>query len=104
MNDVCGKGSTLLIVDDEEGLRYGLERLFEKKGFTVFSTGKFERGIEIVEKHSVDAVLLDIRLKGGKNGIDLLKLLKQIEPDLIRGTMRCTAERSFDQMLAPRPY
>jgi len=83
MNKVQGKGYSLLIVDDEEGLRYGLERLFKKKGFKVYSLGGFDQAIATAEKYSIDVALLDIRLKSGENGIDLLKKLKKIEPDLV---------------------
>lgn len=81
--DARGKGYTLLIVDDEEGLRYGLERLFKKQGFTVHTVGEFEKAIAIAAKHSIDVALLDIRLKSGHGGIELLKELKKIEPELL---------------------
>ncbi len=80
---VRGKGYTILIVDDEEGLRYGLERLFKKQGFTVYSVGEFVKAVEIATKYSIDVALLDIRLKSGDRGIELLKDLKKIEPELI---------------------
>jgi len=83
MSNIRGKGYSLLIVDDEEGLRYGLERLFKKKGFKVYSLGEFEQAIATVEKYSIDVALLDIRLKSGESGIDLLKNLKKIEPALV---------------------
>jgi DNA-binding NtrC family response regulator len=83
MNKVQGKSYSLLIVDDEEGLRYGLERLFKKKGFKVYSLDEFDQAIATATKYSLDVALLDIRLKSGKSGIELLKKLKQIEPDLV---------------------
>ena len=78
-----GKGYTILIVDDEEGLRYGLERLFKKQGFTAYAAGEFARAVEIAEKYSIDVALLDIRLKSGDRGVELLKELKKIEPELL---------------------
>ncbi len=78
-----GKGYTILIVDDEEGLRYGLKRLFKKQGFTVYTVGEFKQAVETASHHSLDIALLDIRLKCDKSGIDLLKELRHIEPDLI---------------------
>ncbi len=83
MNEVRGKGYALLIVDDEEGLRYGLERLFKRHGFKVYSFGEFDQAVVTAEKYSIDVALLDIRLKNGESGIDLLKALKKIEPDLV---------------------
>lgn len=83
MTEVRGKGYAVLIVDDEEGLRYGLERLFKRQGFTVYACGDCEQAIATTEKYSLDVALLDIRLKSGESGIELLKTLKRIEPDLV---------------------
>jgi DNA-binding NtrC family response regulator len=98
MNERLGKGYSLLIVDDEEGLRYGLERLFKKKGFKVYSLGEFEQAITAAEKYSIDVALLDIRLKGGESGIKLLKKLRTIEPDLI--VIMITGYGSIDTAVA----
>ena len=81
--DTPGKGYTILIVDDEEGLRYGLERLFKKQGFTVYAVGEFEKALATASRHALDIALLDIRLKIGQSGLDLLKELRTIEPELI---------------------
>jgi len=78
-----GKGFSLLIVDDEDGLRYGLERLFKKQGFRVYTASNEEEAKTIALKNAIDVALLDIRLRGGQSGITLLKELKQMEPDLI---------------------
>ncbi|MFW6138111.1 MAG: sigma-54-dependent transcriptional regulator [Spirochaetota bacterium] len=76
-------GHSVLIVDDEEGIRHGLKNMFQKEGFCVFESGSFEHSIKTVHEHWVDVAVLDIRLKGARNGIDLLKELKRIEPGLI---------------------
>lgn len=76
-------GYVALIVDDEEGIRYGLTNLFEKEDFKVYSTDNFKKAIKIVKENLIDFVLIDIRLKNNKNGIDLLKELKKIDHDMI---------------------
>ena len=83
MSEIRGKTSSLLIVDDEEGLRYGLEKLFKKEGFKVYSLGEYEPALTTITKYAIDVALLDIRLKSGKSGIDLLQELKKIEPNLV---------------------
>ncbi len=74
---------SILIVDDEEGLRYGLEKLFKREGFIVFSTGNFGEALSTVKKNKIDIALLDIRLKGPRDGIGLLKELKNAEPEIV---------------------
>lgn len=81
--DVQGKGYTVLIVDDEEGLRHGLEKLFRREGFVAYAVGTFEAAIMLAERHSFDIAVLDLRLKSGQTGIELLKALKRIEPELV---------------------
>ncbi len=83
MDRIPGKGFSILIVDDEEGLRHGLKNLFRKEGFAVYSLADFSQALAAADKHTIDAALLDIRLKDGKNGIHLLKALKKIEPDMV---------------------
>ena len=77
------KNFAILIVDDEAGLRYGLETLLKKHGLQVFSVGAFDEAVAVAEKFTVDLALIDIRLKGGQNGIELLKRLKQLEPEIV---------------------
>ncbi len=73
----------ILIVDDEEGIRYGLRRFFEREGFSVFATENPREALEIIQKTQITAVLLDIRLRGHDDGMALLKDLLRIEPELL---------------------
>jgi DNA-binding NtrC family response regulator len=77
------KGKSVLIVDDEEGLRHGLENLFKREGFTVFTAGGYESAVDAAARYPVDMAIVDIRLKGDRSGIDLLLELKRLEPDLV---------------------
>ena len=74
---------SILIVDDEEGIRYGLSKLFEKEGYKVFSADCFNDAIPIVKENKIVLALLDIRLKGDNDGITLLSKLKAVDPELI---------------------
>jgi two-component system response regulator AtoC len=73
----------ILIVDDEEGIRHGLRNFFHKKGFVAYEAFDFHSALAAVKSHPIDIAVIDIRLKNGKNGIDLLRELRRIEPDLI---------------------
>lgn len=83
MGTVEGKDYSILIVDDEEGIRHGLRNLFEKESFIVYTEELFIRATQLVREHAVDVAVLDVRLKGGKTGIDLLEVLKEIEPEIV---------------------
>ena len=54
--------ATVLIVDDEAGLRRVLERFLERHGYRVLSAGTAESAYEILASEEADALLLDIHL------------------------------------------
>ena len=56
------KPATVLIVDDEAGLRRVLERFLERKGYRVLSAGTAESAYETLAAETADALLLDIHL------------------------------------------
>ncbi len=56
------KPATVLIVDDEAGLRRVLQRFLERHGYRVLSAGTAESAYEILASEEADALLLDIHL------------------------------------------
>lgn len=101
----------ILIVDDEEGIRKGLQRLFEKNGFTVYTADLPEQAEIILGEILIHAALLDIRLKGGDSGIELLKKIREIDPDIavimitgygtIESAVECMKYGASDYILKP---
>src|SRR5438105_7644354 len=73
-----------LIVDDHAVVRNGLKKILEEQpGEIEFGeAGTAEEAIEQVREQAWDIVILDISLGGGRNGLDTLKELKQIQPRL----------------------
>jgi DNA-binding response OmpR family regulator len=53
---------TVLIVDDEAGLRRVVERYLVRHGYRVLSAGTAEAAYELLDSESADALLLDIHL------------------------------------------
>ena len=70
-------GPVILIVDDEEGLRYGLKTTLEKDGFTVMDTGDPEEAMRMSDAQIPDIAVLDVRLGSGISGIDLMESLRE---------------------------
>jgi len=56
------KPATVLIVDDEAGLRRVLEKYLERHGYRVLSAGTAESAYELLATEQADALLLDIHL------------------------------------------
>ncbi len=72
----------ILIVDDDASIRMALDRIITTAGYNSIVASSGQKAIEIVEKTAVQLVLLDIRMKG-MDGIDTLRVLKEIFPGLV---------------------
>ncbi len=71
----------ILIVDDEIDQSELLAGFLSKKGFETKSAGNVSDAVEIFKKQGFDAAILDLKLPDG-DGIELLKKLRSIDPDL----------------------
>ncbi len=83
MNKSRQNTNSILIVDDEEGIRHGLFNFFKKEGFRTFAEGNYKSALAKAAQNKIDVAIVDIRLKGDKNGIDLIRDLKAVEPDML---------------------
>jgi DNA-binding response OmpR family regulator len=56
------KPATVLVVDDEAGLRRVVERILTRQGYRVLTAGSAETAYELLASEEADALLLDIHL------------------------------------------
>jgi two-component system response regulator (stage 0 sporulation protein F) len=75
---VSGK---LLIVDDQFGIRILLNEVFQKEGYQTFQAANGFQALDIVDKHSPELVLLDMKIPG-MDGIEILKRMKAVDKDI----------------------
>lgn len=98
---------TILIVDDQPGIRLLLKEVFSKEGYEAIAAGSGKEALEKVQESCPDMVLLDMKIPG-MDGIEILKRLKKSHPDvqvimmtaygeldLIKESMNWGAERYF---------
>ena len=71
----------ILLVDDEESFRQLLVKRFERKGYQVASAGNGEEALVIGKKNEFDVGLFDLKMPG-MDGLELMKQLKKIQPEL----------------------
>ncbi len=71
----------ILIVDDQFGIRILLNEVFQKEGYETFQAANGVQALDIVSKHEPDLVLLDMKIPG-MDGIEILKRMKVINPDI----------------------
>jgi len=72
---------TVLIADDDASFRRVLQYQLKEAGYEVVSAEDGEKALEAFSKERVSAVLTDLDMPG-ISGIDLLKEIKQLSPDV----------------------
>src|SRR5688500_18099220 len=72
------KRKTILIVDDDEGMRETLTAML-RRDYRVLRAATGEAGLQMVDKEDVDVMLLDIRLPG-VSGFEVLKIIRENYP------------------------
>ncbi len=92
---------SVLIIDDEVGIRESLQTLLELEGYDVETAANGEQGIARLGDRSFDLVLLDLALPD-RNGIDLLAEIRAHAPQLsvIMITAYGTVENAVKAMQA----
>ncbi len=73
--------NTVLVVDDEAGIRDSLSDIFKDEGFSVKTASTGEKAIEMLEKYIPDIIFLDIWLPG-IDGIETLERIKKMNYDI----------------------
>ena len=72
----------ILVVDDEENIRLLLDKFFSKLGYQVSTAMDLTESIYSINKKVPEIVFLDIVLPGC-NGVEILKLIRLFEKDVI---------------------
>ncbi|MEE8392054.1 MAG: response regulator [Anaerolineae bacterium] len=71
---------TILVVDDEPGIRFFLEEIFTRDGYQVVAVDSGEAALERIAAQEFDLALIDLQMKG-IGGIDVLTALHDQSPD-----------------------
>ena len=72
----------ILVIDDEEFIRINLKDIFTSEKYKVDVASLGKRGLNAIKTNQYDLAFLDINLPD-MNGIEVLKEIKKIEPDLL---------------------
>jgi len=80
-------GRKILVMDDEDAMRDLFDKSLRKTGYEVTTVEKGEDAVErYLQAKSLgrpfDLVILDLTIRTGKGGLETLKLLKDIDPEV----------------------
>jgi DNA-binding response OmpR family regulator len=70
----------ILVVDDDELVLFGLEKILKQKSFDVATAATASKAVEKISASPYDLCLLDIHLPDS-NGLELMKIIKEICPE-----------------------
>lgn len=73
---------SILVIDDEEGIRKGCSRVLRPAGYTVETAIGFQDGSQKIQAGQFDLILLDIMMPDGK-GIDLIEPIRERDPQAV---------------------
>jgi DNA-binding response OmpR family regulator len=72
----------ILIVDDEYGIVFMVEKIYKKRGFGVFSASDGIKAVEIFEQEHPDLIFIDIHMPYSPiDGVETLERIKKIDKD-----------------------
>ncbi len=74
--------SQILIVDDEQSMLDFLTLMLQKEGYDIITANSGSKAKGIIKKEAIDLIISDIRMPG-IDGIELLRITKEINPDII---------------------
>ena len=80
IQDIMGKGETILVVDDVETQREIATQMLTKLGYSVVSVSSGEEAVDYMKNHVADLVVLDMIMEPGMDGLDTYKKILEIHP------------------------
>ena len=77
------QGASVLVVDDDAGIRKTLSKILEKEGYLVETVENGQQAIKASNERFFNVALIDIRLPD-MEGTKLLERLKEPEPKMVK--------------------
>jgi ActR/RegA family two-component response regulator len=73
----------LLVVEDDAAFARTLSRSFERRGYTVLLAASLEEVVTLLEAHTPDYAVVDLKLAGGSSGLACVQTLHAHDPDML---------------------
>lgn len=97
------EGRTVLLIEDEEPVRYVTRRILERNGFRVLEAAAGQPGLDLLVEHrrSIDVIVTDLHMQG-LAGAALVQRLRDTAPEIGCLVVSGLAERFG--AFTPKPY
>ena len=97
MKKSSDSGFRILLAEDEDLLRWSIQRFFEKRGFVVEGVKNGDEGVDKARVGSYDLLITDLRL-GGVDGLQVASVCREHNPEL--QTIVITGQGSKESAIA----
>ncbi|MBI5598593.1 MAG: response regulator [Deltaproteobacteria bacterium] len=71
---------SILIIDDDYGIRSLLEEFLEDKGYRVETAGDGHAAVDLIKTVGFDVIVADLKMPD-TNGMDIVRFSRQVSPD-----------------------
>ncbi|MBU0515798.1 MAG: sigma-54 dependent transcriptional regulator [Proteobacteria bacterium] len=91
----------ILVVDDEKNYLLVMEDFLAEKGYDVLTADNARAALDVIADTDLDLILTDMKMPG-LNGIDLIRKIKDVDPDMpvVMMTAFGTVEKAVEAMRA----
>jgi len=72
--------ATILIIDDNETIRIGLQQVIRKMGYNALVAASGSEGLQLFKKNEIDFVITDLKMEG-MGGVEVLRAVGDASPD-----------------------
>src|SRR5512136_2531788 len=76
------KKTKILVVDDEQLIRWSIEQNLKKQGYEIITACDGEEALKLVREEQPELILLDIQMPG-INGLEVLERVKEFDEDIV---------------------
>jgi len=107
---MANKGANILIVDDEDAIRYAINIRLSREGYRCSEASNSDNALARLKVEPAELVILDIKMPG-KSGADLLPELKALYPEIAvimataltdsRIAIHCMKQGAYDYVTKP---
>jgi DNA-binding NtrC family response regulator len=84
-------GSSVLVVEDNEGIRESVVELLRSAGYDVVAAQDADSAMKLIDTTPVSVVLLDVRMPG-RDGLTILEALERPPPVILMSAFALTDE------------
>jgi len=91
---------SVLVVDDEKDFLETVVKRLEQRKINVTGVGSGEDALEQLKKKEFSVIILDVKMPGGMDGIEALRIIKKMQPraEVILLTGHASVETSIEGM------